>query len=128
MRRDLSRDGQSRWLDERLNSAAGALLGMGNAAGALPYIREALTIAQQVGAEPEVINLLVVGGRLLYALGRPADAAQLLHSIISHPSATAFVVDAATTAMREFHLEPCNAAPWALQQMVDVMLTQAGAA
>lgn len=119
-----SRDG----LMNGLNSAAGALLGMGNAAGALPYIREALTIAQQVGAEPEVINLLVVGGRLLYALGRPADAAQLLHSIISHPSATAFVVDAATTAMREFHLEPCNAAPWALQQMVDVMLTQAGAA
>lgn len=116
-----SRDG----LMNGLHSIAGALLGQGDVAGATQHLREALTIALQVNAEAEVMNLMVLGAKLLIAQKREADAVQLLHSILKHPATTAYTANAAEALKRDGSV--IEAAPWTLKQMVDGVVADGGA-
>ena len=112
-----SRDG----LMNGLHSIAGALLGMGDAAGALLQFKESLSIGLQLNAESEVMNLMVLGSKLLHAQGREADAARMLCSIIRHPATTAYTADAAKGAMRQLNIDS-RATPWTLREMAGVIL------
>lgn len=112
-----SRDG----LMNGLHSTAGALLGRGDVAGALPHFSEALQIALQINAEAEVMNLMVLGAKLLKAQGREADAERVLHSILKHPATAAFTADAANAVLRDAAAN-CEAVSLSLKQMAEVML------
>jgi hypothetical protein len=114
-----SRDG----LMNGLHSIAGALLGQGDVAGAARHFREALTIALQVNAEAEVMNLMVLGARLLIAQGRASEGAQMLHSILKHPATASYTAHAAKALERELNAASTDA-PWTQQQMIDVMLAK----
>jgi DNA-binding SARP family transcriptional activator/predicted ATPase len=123
---DIFRDMDSRdGLMNGLHSIAGALLGQGDVAGATRHFREALSIALQINAEAEAMNLMVLGAKLLIAQGREADAAQLLHSILKHPATTAYSANAAKALVRDVNAAS-TATPWTLKQMVDGLAADAG--
>ncbi|NJM42328.1 MAG: tetratricopeptide repeat protein [Anaerolineae bacterium] len=84
-----------------LHSQAMALLGTGDMPRASDCYAEVLALGTQLHAEADLLNLLVLGGRLLAALGQHELAAQLLRFVQGNPASAAFTTEGAASALRE---------------------------
>lgn len=96
-----SRDG----VVHALHSQAMALLGVGDLARASDCYAEMLTLGAQLHAEADLLNLLVLGGRLLAARGEYELAVQLLRFVQGNSASAAFTVAGADSALSELPRE-----------------------
>jgi tetratricopeptide (TPR) repeat protein len=82
-----SRDG----LMHALNSMSKVCFGRKDFTRAISNYKDALTIATQMKADSEVLNIMVFGAQLLHAIGFEKESTKSMKTIFKHPATPAFV-------------------------------------